>query len=365
MCSRRVHPAHSSIPPRAIVSRVLRERTARRARASVRPVPRAHLALGTRRPVRCAQLEHMPTSKEAHPAFPAPLEPSALPGPTRASHALPGPSPTRSLDLNACRARLDRSVREAVDTAPCVRREHSAPAMLRHAPYVRRVPLAVRDRPRTLHAPRDPTTPFPARAGASRAPPARSRVWRERHLAVPAALDSTLWESDGSGECTRCSGGSYSPVGASSSEQCQPSLTGGANTCEMAGNTCPNTGGVGPSQIAAALRRRGPRATTCPGTQRSCPVYGYTYSGRGYLKAYECVEVQKDLESCGGCVANDSPFGEKTANGGRDCSAIPYVDSVTCQRGSCVIERCTSGYAVSTDGQRCVQSLRLQTRDGF
>ena len=146
-----------------------------------------------------------------------------------------------------------------------------------------------------------------------------------------------------------------------------------------------STGGVGPSQAAAPIRRRGPRAATCPGTQRSCPVYGYTYAGRGYLKAYECVDVQNDLESCGGCVANDSPFGQRTANGGRDCSAIPYVDSVTCQKGTCVIgesfacgrttyrqhllmivaERCASGYVASTDGQHCVKSLRLQTRDGF
>lgn len=66
-------------------------------------------------------------------------------------------------------------------------------------------------------------------------------------------------------------------------------------------------------------------------------MYGSTLRHRGYLKGYECVDVQNDLESCGGCVANDSPFGGRTAAGGRDCSAIPNVDAVRCQKGACVI----------------------------
>ena len=73
--------------------------------------------------------------------------------------------------------------------------------------------------------------------------------------------------------------------------------------------------------------------------EKSCPLYGST-GGRGFLKAYECVDVQNDLESCGGCVMDDSPFGERTADGGRDCSAIPNVDAVTCRRGECVIREC-------------------------
>lgn len=95
-------------------------------------------------------------------------------------------------------------------------------------------------------------------------------------------------------------------------------------------------GGAVVSQ-AAPVRRRGPVRRACPSGSQSCPVYGTTLRRRGYLKGYECVEVQRDLESCGGCVAHDSPFGERTAGGGRDCSAIPHADGVKCQNGVCVI----------------------------
>ena len=66
-------------------------------------------------------------------------------------------------------------------------------------------------------------------------------------------------------------------------------------------------------------------------------MYGTATGRRGFLRAHECVDVRRDLESCGGCVYDDSPFGERTADGGRDCSAIPNVDSVTCKAGACVI----------------------------
>ena len=93
-------------------------------------------------------------------------------------------------------------------------------------------------------------------------------------------------------------------------------------------------GGSSPTGI---YRRRGLRRDTCLPGHKNCPIYGLSPRGRGYLKGYECVDVRNDLESCGGCVANDSPFGERTADGGRDCSAIPNVDSVTCKAGACVI----------------------------
>ena len=89
----------------------------------------------------------------------------------------------------------------------------------------------------------------------------------------------------------------------------------------------------------------------CPRGHKSCPVYGSTLRGRGYLKGHECVDVQNDLESCGGCVADDSPFGGRTADGGRDCSAIPNVDSVSCKAGKCLIgEHCLFSLGFSGGG---------------
>lgn len=65
-------------------------------------------------------------------------------------------------------------------------------------------------------------------------------------------------------------------------------------------------------------------------------MYGMLW-GAGYTRTFECVDTQTDLESCGGCVDNDSPHGERNLHGGRDCSAIPNVDSVRCVSGKCLI----------------------------
>ena len=69
-------------------------------------------------------------------------------------------------------------------------------------------------------------------------------------------------------------------------------------------------------------------------------MYGTATGRRGFLRAHECVDVRRDLESCGGCVYDDSPFGERSADGGRDCSAIPFVDAVTCRAGRCLVSEC-------------------------
>lgn len=49
---------------------------------------------------------------------------------------------------------------------------------------------------------------------------------------------------------------------------------------------------------------------------------------------YECLDIQTNLESCGGCV----PVGEiEGPDGGRDCTAIDKAESVACIDGRCVI----------------------------
>ncbi|OSD02487.1 hypothetical protein PYCCODRAFT_1367630 [Trametes coccinea BRFM310] len=160
--------------------------------------------------------------------------------------------------------------------------------------------------------------------------------------------------------CFNCPvSGASSPAGATSKDQCSSTSNGGLTTCSMSGNTCPNTGGSFPS--GTVTRRRPTRRQICPSDQRSCPVYGSRTLGAGFLKGHECVDVLRDLERCGGCVAPDESLsGERSADGGRDCSAIPYVDSVTCRKGECVIGRCAPGYVVSTDGERCVASFNVQ-----
>ncbi|KAI0770393.1 hypothetical protein C8Q74DRAFT_1369565 [Fomes fomentarius] len=153
--------------------------------------------------------------------------------------------------------------------------------------------------------------------------------------------------------------GAFSPLGATSAQQCGKSPGSGLTQCKMSGEKCPNGGGSSPTGM---YRGRSVRRDACPKGHKNCPVYGLTPHGRGYLRAYECVDVRNDLESCGGCAANDSPFGERAADGGRDCSAIPNVDSVTCMGGECVIAKCSNGHRLSPDGANCVASFNVQAR---
>ncbi|KAH9939105.1 uncharacterized protein BXZ73DRAFT_44243 [Epithele typhae] len=160
----------------------------------------------------------------------------------------------------------------------------------------------------------------------------------------------------GAGSCSQCSTpGAYSVVGATSASACSSFYSGGQLSCPSAGPTCPDVGGASPSSLTRqSLAPR--RAARCPLGQRSCPVYGVSADGRGYLRGRECVDVRTDLESCGGCVADDSPGGARSADGGRDCSAIPHTGRVGCRGGACVIESCASGFALSEDGEACVAS---------
>ncbi|KAI0345649.1 hypothetical protein BDW22DRAFT_1353201 [Trametopsis cervina] len=150
----------------------------------------------------------------------------------------------------------------------------------------------------------------------------------------------------------------WSPVGATDAKWCI-AAEGAMESCSMSGNTCPPTGGTSPSgsperRSNSNNRPKSPRPHRCQHGQKSCPIYGTAF-GRGYLKAYNCLDTLNELESCGGCVSNDSPDGEVNKSGGRDCSAIPYVDSVRCEGGKCVIESCIFGHVVSPDSSRCIQ----------
>jgi len=41
---------------------------------------------------------------------------------------------------------------------------------------------------------------------------------------------------------------------------------------------------------------------------------------------------------------------------GVDCTAIPNVSDVSCQRGQCVVRRCDEGFVTDVLGQSCVKS---------
>ncbi|KAI0655600.1 hypothetical protein C8Q70DRAFT_422783 [Cubamyces menziesii] len=158
-------------------------------------------------------------------------------------------------------------------------------------------------------------------------------------------------DHSGQSSCKKCpSNRPYSVPGATSSNQCR-SGSGAANSCVQTNSqTCPPTGGGNPSP-RAEKRRVGPSKyndAVCPFGWRSCPVWGIR--GKSGEAVFECVDIRRDLEACGGCVYNDSPFGERTAAGGRDCSAIPNVDEVRCEKGQCIIRECNLWSVQVDDG---------------
>ncbi|QRV75618.1 proprotein convertase subtilisin/kexin type 5 [Ceratobasidium sp. AG-Ba] len=77
------------------------------------------------------------------------------------------------------------------------------------------------------------------------------------------------------------------------------------------------------------VRREELMCASLPG-HKWCPIM----SGKS---GHECVDILNTLDSCGGCAT----LGDED---GRDCSSIPNVDEVKCERGRCKIKSCQKGY---------------------
>lgn len=68
----------------------------------------------------------------------------------------------------------------------------------------------------------------------------------------------------------------------------------------------------------------------CTPGQEACRVFG------GGLFAYECIDTQSNIESCGGCPMD----------GGQDCTSIFGATSVECKQGKCIVSECEKGLAL-------------------
>ncbi|KAJ6558141.1 hypothetical protein B0H19DRAFT_946312 [Mycena capillaripes] len=67
--------------------------------------------------------------------------------------------------------------------------------------------------------------------------------------------------------------------------------------------------------------------------------------GRG-ANAWECIDTQTDLESCGGCSWSDLI--------GEDCTAIRGISDVSCIKGKCVVHKCRPGYDIGLRNSECI-----------
>ncbi|KAI9632996.1 uncharacterized protein MKK02DRAFT_40376 [Dioszegia hungarica] len=180
---------------------------------------------------------------------------------------------------------------------------------------------------------------------------------------ITASTDCANGQNCLDNECTSLA---PQPLGAtcSSDIQCPGNARCFSNICGGTGAFCiadsGQSGGSGPSSgcfsgtcsayactMAASQRPQGRRdvATQWVASQ-SCR--------RGYLqcqvapgmKLVECIDPLTDLENCGGCVVGENGTGV-------DCTVIPGVAGIRCQRGSCVIESCAEGLAYQEETNTC------------
>ncbi|KAH6914452.1 hypothetical protein BKA70DRAFT_667128 [Coprinopsis sp. MPI-PUGE-AT-0042] len=156
----------------------------------------------------------------------------------------------------------------------------------------------------------------------------------------------------GNVNCQQCpSGTPYSLPGASAMSQCsaKPLLHTPSKTSNQGpGSTCPSSTPL-PTHKPPHRRLLSPRSF-CKTGQMACPVYN---GAAQEVIDYDCVDVQNNLESCGGCPT----YGAATLDGGKDCSAIPFVGDVRCYRAKCQVGSCQTGYVVSAAKDACVPAI--------
>jgi len=99
--------------------------------------------------------------------------------------------------------------------------------------------------------------------------------------------------------------------------------------------------GAGISTAAEAQRR-------CKRNEVVCGVYG------GSAKAFECLNVNTQLESCGGCAVPNPFLSANASAPGIDCTAIVGVNDVVCIAGKCAVTSCAKGWEVNQLGDECV-----------
>ncbi|KAK8865822.1 hypothetical protein IAR55_000970 [Kwoniella newhampshirensis] len=111
------------------------------------------------------------------------------------------------------------------------------------------------------------------------------------------------------------------------------------------------------------LKKKDYSSFLCPGGSVACPIPPPTLelitpesaaSLQGSLNSladwfkvgFECVELDTELNSCGGCLA---------LGVGQDCSTIVNARATGCESGQCRVYSCFEGYVVSPDRTTCVK----------
>ncbi|WVW82124.1 hypothetical protein I302_104129 [Kwoniella bestiolae CBS 10118] len=109
------------------------------------------------------------------------------------------------------------------------------------------------------------------------------------------------------------------------------------------------------------LKKKDYSSFLCPGGSVACPIptsedittesvtkleSSLNSLADWFKVGFECVELDTELNSCGGCLA---------LGAGQDCSLIANARATGCESGSCAVYSCYDGYVVSPDRQTCVK----------
>jgi hypothetical protein len=83
----------------------------------------------------------------------------------------------------------------------------------------------------------------------------------------------------------------------------------------------------------------------CGEGQSACRIES---EAKGWDGKFECVDTSRNIESCGGCVAEGK---------GEDCTAIEGVSDVACIASKCVVSACRKGW-LPADG-KCIPNTKV------
>ncbi|KAI0248054.1 hypothetical protein BJV78DRAFT_1240659 [Lactifluus subvellereus] len=86
---------------------------------------------------------------------------------------------------------------------------------------------------------------------------------------------------------------------------------------------------------------------TCDEGEEVCGVYQGS-------AAFECLNTDITLESCGGCMAPSPFLTSEQGPEGVDCTTLPHVQDVRCSAGQCHVKRCDDGFVPSPNHRECV-----------
>ncbi|KAJ7176670.1 hypothetical protein C8R46DRAFT_1188450 [Mycena filopes] len=122
-------------------------------------------------------------------------------------------------------------------------------------------------------------------------------------------------------------------------------------------------GCIEPSKVARSLKSRSGPITTLKDAQHVCgsrTVCGVADSKGKY--DFDCVQdVDKNFDSCGGCVVAH-PFAGRKSVSGTDCGRILNTEQVSCQSSKCVVQKCRKGFTLSANKDACAQKGRGVSR---